>query len=128
MVVESLLPVSRERILMIRDSAQLTEVAALLGKGDQKLAVVCDRSGAMVGVVSKTDIVSRIGECQGHACAMKVATVMIRDVTYCRPDDPLQEVWSRMKDKGLLNFPIVDERDHPLGVLNARANSLLIES
>jgi len=73
----------------------------------------------MVGVVSKTDIVSRIGECQGRACATMVATVMVRDVVYCRPDDSLQDVWNRMNANGLLNFPVVDERNRPLGVLNA---------
>ncbi len=45
---------------------------------------------------------------------------MTRIVTFCRPGDPLPEVWSVMKQHRLKNIPIVDQDVRPLGVLNAR--------
>ena len=45
---------------------------------------------------------------------------MTTQVTYCRPGDPLQEVWSRMKECGFRHIPVIDGEAKPVGVLNAR--------
>lgn len=119
-IVETLLPVTGDRLVTISDKAQLTEAAARLGSGQANLVIVCDDAGTMVGVVSKTDIVSRIGQCQGGTCMAMVASVMTGEVTCCHPDDTLQEAWSLMKEKGFLHIPIVDRDNRPVGLLNAR--------
>lgn len=118
--VETLLPSARDRLVTISDKAQLTEAAARLGDGHTNLVVVCDDVGTMSGVVSKTDIVSRIGHCRGSSCAEMVGAVMTREVTCCRPDDALKDVWSLMKEKGFLHIPVTDQDNQPLGVLTAR--------
>jgi predicted transcriptional regulator len=46
--------------------------------------------------------------------------VMTRDVIVCGLDDLLQNVWSKMKKRGLKNIPINDQDSRPVGVLNAR--------
>jgi CBS domain-containing protein len=61
-----------------------------------------------------------MGRCQGSGCTAAVATVMTKDVTYCRPGDLLHDVWSIMKERGLLHVPVVGEDFRPLGVINAR--------
>ena len=45
---------------------------------------------------------------------------MTRDVVFCRPGDLLHDVWTRMKERGLKNIPVVDRDSRPLGVLHAR--------
>ena len=45
---------------------------------------------------------------------------MTRTVVSFRPDDPLPEVWTTMKDRRLKNVPILDKDSRPIGVLNAR--------
>lgn len=120
MKVETLIPAAREHLVTISDKAQLTEAAASLSTGHTDLVVVCDDAGAMAGVVSKTDIVSRISQCHGHTCTMMVASVMTRSVASCRPDDALQKAWDLMKEKGYLHVPVVDRQNHPLGTLYAR--------
>lgn len=120
MFVEKILPVARERLITIRDNALLMEAAKLLGDRQINLVVVCNDGGAMVGVVSKTDVVRRISSCHGSGCTTAVATVMTRDVTSCRPDDLLQGIWTIMKERSLLHIPVVDQDLKPLGVINAR--------
>ncbi len=120
MNVETILPVARTRLAQISDAAQLTRAAALFSQNRADLIVVCNGEDKMVGVVSKTDIVSRIGQCQGHACTTMVASVMTRDVVWCRPGDRLQQAWDLMKEKGFLHIPVVDSEGRPLGVLYAR--------
>lgn len=120
MLVERLLAVTRRRLVTIDASALLAEAAALLGKSQVNLVVVCTSDGTMVGVITKTDLVRQISHCQGSACTAKAATAMSRDVTYCYPDDMVHDVWSIMKARGFQHVPIIDQDSRPRGVLNAR--------
>ena len=45
---------------------------------------------------------------------------MTPDVVLCRSGDVLEDLWDRMKERGLKNAPFVDQDLRPLGVLNAR--------
>lgn len=119
MIIETLLPIACDRLVTISEKARLTEAADRLGNGQTSLIVVCDDSGIMVGVVSKTDIVSRISQCQGGACMTLLGSVMSREIVCCHPNDSLQGVWSLMKESGFLHIPIVDQVSRPLGILYA---------
>ncbi|MGO4568928.1 signal-transduction protein [Rhizobium sp. 2YAF20] len=71
-------------------------------------------------VITKTDIVRQIGQCQGFTCEIAISLVMTQDVTICRPTDWLHEVWSIMKERRLKNIPVTDAVSRPIWVLNAR--------
>ncbi|HEU4653379.1 MAG TPA: CBS domain-containing protein [Steroidobacteraceae bacterium] len=120
MYVNRVLGVARTRLAAVPETALLKEAAQLLNETHINLVVVCNSAGAMVGVVSKTDVVRRISQCVGASCTTAVASVMTRDVVYCRTTEYLQTVWSRMKERNVLHVPVVDEYDAPVGVLNAR--------
>ncbi len=45
---------------------------------------------------------------------------MTKKVVSCRPDDPLSDVWIKMKRHGLRHIPIFDAKSHPIGIINAR--------
>lgn len=64
----------------------------------------------MTGVITKTDVVARIGDCQDEdgACKTAASLLMSRIVILCHARDLLHEVWSKMKARGLKNIPIVD--------------------
>lgn len=115
MFVEGILPVARERLVTVRDNALLTTAARLLNDRHTNLVVACDNAGAMAGVVTKTDVVRQISHCRGSGCTAAVATVMTKNVTYCRPGDLLQDVWTIMKERGLLHVPIVGEEFQTVG-------------
>lgn len=130
MNVTTILPLARDRLVTISDKAKLVEAAGLLGGGRVDLVVVCEDTGKMVGVVTRTDIVSRISQCSGHACTASVASVMSREVACCRPVETLEMAWRQMKERGYVHIPVVDEDNHPLGTLTARdvLQALLKES
>ena len=126
-LVERLLPAARARLVTIAGDASLLDAARLLRAGTD-LVVVCALAGAVVGVITKTDVVARISECQGAAFTIAAAGVMSADVLLCAPGDLLQDVWSKMKARGLKNIPIVGADGRPVGVLNARdALSVLMQ-
>jgi CBS domain-containing protein len=124
-LVETILPVARERLVTIGDDAPLTEAAKFLDGRHINLVVVCDKRGAMVGVITRTDIVRQISLCVGCGCTAPAATVMTKGIIYCRLSDSLEEVWSIMKERKLLHVPIVGEDLRPLRVINAR-DALLV--
>jgi CBS domain-containing protein len=118
--VEKIVPVARERLVTVRDDAPLVEAAKFLDGRDINLVVVCDKGGAMVGIVTRTNIVRQMALCQGCGCTAAAGAVMTEDVTSCRPNDLLHEVWSLMKERKLVHVPIVGDDLRPLGVINAR--------
>jgi len=119
MYVERLLPSARVNLITIADGAPLTEAANSLHKGTE-LVIVCGSAGLMVGVITKTDVVSQMSRCQEASCTMAASLAMTRDVMVCLPGDLLQDVWKRMKERKLKNIPVVDKESRPIGVLHAR--------
>ncbi|MEO8715681.1 MAG: CBS domain-containing protein [Acetobacteraceae bacterium] len=105
--------------MTIAADAPLIEAARLLRAGTD-LVVACDPAGLLVGVITKTEVVGQISECQGAGCTIAASLVMTGEVVLCRPRDWLRDAWERMNKRGLKNIPIVDEYSRPLGVLNAR--------
>lgn len=128
--VESILPVARDKLLLIADDSQLTEAASLLAEVNRHMVVVCDGGGRMVGVVTRTDIVRQIQHCEGCACTTKCTEVMSAPVVSCQPGDWLPDIWTMMKQKGLQNIPVVDAETRPVGLLSARdaLERLLLEA
>jgi len=120
MFVEDMLEAARAGLATIADDARLIEAARLLTAGTD-FVVVCDGTGVLRGVVTKTDVVKQISVCQGATCRCPVSTVMTRDVVLCRGSDRLQDVSARMKARHLKNIPVLDEDNRPVGVLTARA-------
>ena len=82
--------------------------------------IVCGSTGLMAGVITKTDVVSQMSCCEGANCVTAASLAMTHDVVFCRPGELLHDVWTRMKERGLKNIPVVDRDFRPLGVLHAR--------
>lgn len=120
MLVEQIMPVARKRLFSVRLDAPLIQAASLLSEIDSDLLVVCDGDDRLIGVVTKTDIVRKIGNCSGNSCREIIAAAMNDDVVSCEPGARLSDIWLVMKERGLKNIPIVDAAAKPLGVLNAR--------
>lgn len=119
-LVSSIDDVARSRLVTIDVGALLMDAAKLLADTQVSLLVVCGSGGAMVGVITKTDIVSLIGVCGGSACRTSAADVMTREVVSCRPSDYLPDVLVMMQKRGFVHVPILDDESRPVGVVNAR--------
>jgi CBS domain-containing protein len=128
MFVEGMLPTARKRLVTIGVDAPLIDAAKLLRELHTDLVVVCSCDELLAGVITKTDLVRQMSQCQGSGCAAAASTVMTRTVILCHPNDLLHDIWSIMKERGLKNIPVVGEDSRPIGVLNARdALEVLLE-
>lgn len=120
MLAEQMLARARERLAAIDAGASVKEAADFMSKPHIDLVAVCGHDGAMVGVLTKTDIVRQMSQCAGGGCTARVDTIMTRAVISCRPSDVLHDVWSVMKKRGLQRIPIVDQNGKPVGIIYAR--------
>jgi CBS domain-containing protein len=118
--IEDVLPKARDRLVTIDVDAPLTGAAELLFEPTCRMVVVCDLTGSMLGVITRTDIIRQIRHCGGCACVTPCAMIMTRQVISCRRDDRLHEVWAVMKEKQLHSVPVIDSGQRPIGLLSAR--------
>ncbi len=118
--VNSICETTRSRLATASVNSRLVDVAKLLSSSDVSLVVVCDRDGAMAGIITKSNIVKQIGQCHGAGCMIPASQVMVCDVTYCGSDDSLADVLSSMAERGFVHVPVLDEQSRPIGVVNAR--------
>lgn len=120
MLVENVLAEGGEKLALVDHEGPLVAAARLLRDNTTNVVVVCDASGTMIGVITKTDVVARISQCEGASCTIPVAVMMTRDVVACRPEQPLSEVWTLLKGRRLKRLPVIDAGGKPLGVVSAR--------
>lgn len=120
MRVESILVLAQQRMVTVRPDGLLIEAANLLFDSHRALLVVCNGDGAMVGVVTKTDVVRQVVQCRGILDKARISTMMTKTVTSCRSDDLLHDVLVLMRLQGFVHIPIVDVNSRPRGVVNAR--------
>jgi CBS domain-containing protein len=120
MRVEDIAPVAKQRLSTIQADALLTEAARLLCDTHRALLVACEGDGVMAGVITKTDIVRLVARGNGVVDDVRIAGVMTKAVTTCRPADFLHDVLGVMKERGFVHIPVIDQDSRPSGVVNAR--------
>ena len=120
MRIESILPVARQRMITVQADASLVDAAHLLSDTHRALLVACNDDGAMVGVITKTDVVRQVALCHGVVDSKPISEVMTQTITSCRTDDLLHDVLALMKSRGFVHIPIIDQNSRPCGVVNAR--------
>ena len=110
---------TRSRLLIVSTDASLVDVAKLLSGTHDSLVVVCDSDGAMVGVITKTNIVQQIGLSCASIDKTLASDVMTRNVISCRTTDSITDVLTMMEKSNLVQIPVVDENAKPTGVIYA---------
>ena len=120
MLVCQMLETIQRDYATISQAAKLIEAAKLLNSGCE-IVMAVDREGAVQGVVTKTDVVRQISDCEGATCLSPVSLAMTREIVSCRTGDRLADVSQLMKERHLKNIPVIDEGNRLLGVLTARA-------
>jgi len=119
MLVEQMLSRASERLAVIDAGASIRDAAGLMTQPATDLIIVC-QGGAVTGVVTKTDIVLHISRNPGADLGAPVDSIMRRDVTTCRPSDPLDDVLQAMKENGFHRIPVVDDKQSPVGIVYVR--------
>ena len=120
LLVSGVETIARSRLLTVAVDALLVEVAALLSGAQISVVLVCDATGAAIGVITETTLVRRLGLGQADFFTTRAGDVMTPEFTICAPEDLLSDVLAMMHARGLIHVVLMDADRRPLGVLNAR--------
>lgn len=113
-------------VLTVRPENTLVETARTLSQpvGGRKLslAVVCDETDKVVGVVSLGDMNYTLAEHGEKAASMLTSDIMSTDIITCGADDNLEDVLQTMARRGIRHMPVVE--NGKLAGLLARRDAL----
>ena len=120
LLVSSLETMAGSRLFTVPTVALLVEVAARLSGAQISLVVVCDAAGVVVGIITETILVRRLGLGQADFFTTHASDVMTKDFTTCTPQELLSDVLATMHARGLIHVVLIGADNKPTGVLNAR--------
>jgi CBS domain-containing protein len=83
-------------------------------------AVVVEEAGALVGIFTERDLVSRLDHTDVLWSHVEVREVMTPHPTVIRPEDSVAEALRRLVQGRRRHLPIVDTAGHTLGMLSIR--------
>lgn len=101
-------------VVTVAANASIGETWALLALHRIKAIPVVTGERRLVGIVSLHDFFVRHERLNGN---LLIADLMTRDVVTARPEQPVIELANLFSDGGLHHVPVVDERDHVVGMV-----------
>lgn len=118
--VSSMATVALARLLTVDVDAKLADVASQMSSAQLSLAVVCELSGSVAGVIADTLLIQQFGLANPAIFTVRAGDVMAREFKVCRENDSLPEVLAMMHKLGLVHMPIIDANNRQQGVVYAR--------
>jgi CBS domain-containing protein len=118
--MEDLLSLARRPPITVTPNATVRELAAVLVKHKVGAALVLDAEGALVGIVSERDIVSRVVAPSADPETTKVADIMTKDVRTARASETAESALQTMVVGHFRHLPIVDDAGKAVGTLSVR--------
>lgn len=118
MKVSDLVSIGDGDVVTLSPEATLLEAAQLMAAHNFGVIIVAD-GDLVAGILSERDVVRAIGLRGASELDETVASVMIRDVEACTPDDHLQDVMAAMARGRFRHMPVL-ARGQLRGIISAR--------
>jgi CBS domain-containing protein len=116
--VSDLLNHKGRTVISILPSETLENAARLLTEKRVGAAVVLDRRGKLVGILSERDVVRAIADHGNAALAMRVEDMMTKEVRTCLPSEPVKDLMKMMTLRRHRHVPVVDGTGDLVGVVS----------
>jgi CBS domain-containing protein len=108
----------KQPVRTVLEADTLHAAARAMRESDVGFVPVCSEDGAMVGVLTDRDIVTRACAEDERPSTLLVRAVMSRGIVSCGPDDSVARAMARMRRHRLTRIVILDWRGFPVGVLS----------
>jgi CBS domain-containing protein len=109
---------TRSAIFSIRDEATVHEAAQYLRDRQVRSVGVLDAAGALVGVISQSDISDKVAAENKCPAWMRVSEIMSTGLVSVTPDRPLDECLRLMEQNGIYHLLVVDQSGQYRGMLS----------
>lgn len=117
MRVSDILEAKGDRLVAIDPDAKIHGVAGTLTEEQIGVALVTDRDGALLGIVSERDIVRGIAEAGPETLNKTAADLMSRAVVTCRPENSTEELMEKMLAEQIRHLPVYED-DRLVGIVS----------
>ena len=118
--MEDLLSLARRPPITVAPGTTVRELAAVLVQHKVGAVLVLGADGALVGIVSERDIVSRVVATRADPDKTSVADIMTKDVRTVRATDTAESALQTMVVGHFRHLPIVDDAGKAIGTLSVR--------
>lgn len=108
------------RVAFIGVNSSAREAAWKMNESQTGTLVVISQTEARpIGILTDRDLVLRVIAKGVSAEAFSVGNMMTRDVGTCRDSDDLFEAAQTMRRYGVRRLPVLDEKEHVVGLITA---------
>jgi CBS domain-containing protein len=105
-------------VVSCRPSDTLSVAAQAMWDHDCGAVPVAGDDGRLVGIITDRDICMATYTKNRAPQTISVADVMAKRVTSCQADESADVAEGMMRDKQIRRVPIVDDNNHPIGMLS----------
>lgn len=111
---------SQRHVVSLLPSASVWEAACVMTKANCGSVLIIEPSGAMVGILTERDLMTRVLAKALNPQTTKVSEVMTHDPQSVGPDTKVSEAVLIMIERGFRHLPIVTPAQKILGVFSVR--------
>ena len=109
MQVSDILKSKGDRVVAVEPGVTVPDVAATLRRERIGAALVRDRDGALLGIVSERDIVRSIAEEGPESLNKSAADLMSRSLVTCGPENSTADLIEKMLADQIRHLPVYDD-------------------
>lgn len=106
MTVASILKQKSDRLISVKETDTLADVARLLTQENIGAVPVLDSGGDMVGIISERDLVRQIAREGAGVLTKTVGGIMTRNVVCCEPEDSIESTMAKMTARRFRHLPV----------------------
>ena len=111
---------SQRHVLSLGPAASVHDAACAMTRANCGSLLIIDSAGAMQGIVTERDLMTRVLAKSLDANATLVTQVMTRNPHCVGPDMKVADAVLIMTERGFRHLPVVDQNGRVLGVFSAR--------
>ena len=111
---------SRRHVLSLTPAASVHDAACAMTRANCGSVLIIDSAGAMQGIVTERDLMTRVLAKSLDAKATLVTQVMTRNPRCVGPETKVADAVLIMIERGFRHLPIVDAGGRVVGVFSAR--------
>lgn len=106
MTVASILKQKPDRLISVKETDTLIDVAGILTRENIGAVPVLDAKGEMIGIVSERDIVRQIARAGTTVLTNQVGSMMTTTVLCCAPEDSVESTMAVMTKRRFRHLPV----------------------
>jgi len=107
MQVQQILDRKGARIVVLSSELPVSEVAKVMAEERIGTAMMADRDGRLIGIISERDIIRWIAENGGDIGNLRAGALMSRSLITCAPDTDLEDVLRLMSENTIRHLPVM---------------------